>query len=231
MYSMDKYLYAGICLQNGRPSNMDSLLLKPRRVDKVDALLAVVCDGVGSLADGGFASGMAVRMLSDWFDNLHDFTNVGANLMSFLLEANLYLVEQAAQGKFDTASTLTVLLLVKNSYYLVHLGDSRIYGHKNGHLSVITKDDTSPEGKLTGYIGRKRDIYPQYHEGDASGMTFLVCSDGFYKRMDADFLLSSMETLGESKKDLSNAANILAQHVIDQGEKDNITLALLRVLY
>ena len=228
IFSMDKYLFAGVCLQNARPSNMDSLLLKPKRVAGEEAVLSVVCDGVGSLVDGGFASGMAVRLLGDWFNGIDSAENIGAKLMDFLYNANVYLVDQAEKRNIETASTISALLLIGNTYYVVHLGDSRIYSHTKGSLSLITKDDSSPEGKLTGYIGRKRDIYPQYYEGDAAGKMFLLCSDGFHKRMDADFLVQYMDSLGISKKDLDNAGAELTQQVIDKGERDNITLALIR---
>ena len=207
---------------------MDSLLLKQKIVADEYSMLAVVCDGVGSLADGGYASGMAVRMLGDWFNSQDCADGIGTKLMDFLHKANLYLVEQAETRNIKTASTFSALLLFGNYYYITHIGDSRIYFHVNGKLSLITKDDTSPEGKLTGYIGRKRDICLQYYEGDATGKTFLLCSDGFHKRMDADFLKAYMDSLGSSKNDLNIAAATLTKQVIDKGERDNITLALIR---
>ena len=68
--SSTAYLYDGMSLQNKRKSNMDSLLLKERRIDGQNVYLAVVCDGVGSLENGGFAAATAVRLLSDWFDSV-----------------------------------------------------------------------------------------------------------------------------------------------------------------
>jgi len=44
---------------------MDSLLLTEKRISGVPSLLAVVCDGVGSMADGAFASVETVRMLNE----------------------------------------------------------------------------------------------------------------------------------------------------------------------
>ena len=60
-----EFVYDGICLQNGREANMDSLLLTEKRISGVPSLLAVVCDGVGSMADGAFASVETVRMLNE----------------------------------------------------------------------------------------------------------------------------------------------------------------------
>ena len=54
-------LYDGISLQNQRPVNMDSLLMKERAIDGRSVCMAVVCDGVGSMTDGAFAASSAVR--------------------------------------------------------------------------------------------------------------------------------------------------------------------------
>lgn len=228
---MEKYLFAGVSLQNRRATNMDSLLIKPSRINKEDSLLAVVCDGVGSLNDGGYASGMAARMLGDWFEKLKFIEDIGTGLKDFISELNLNLIEQAEQKTKDTASTLSALILIKNKYIIVHLGDSRIYSYTNNCLTLLTKDDISEEGKLTAYIGRNRQIYPQYYDGDAEGKTFLLCSDGLYKRMDEYYLSNLMESMGNTKEDLQNVIELLPQHVIDRGEKDNITIALIKGMF
>jgi serine/threonine protein phosphatase PrpC len=65
------YLFDGVSLKNGRETNMDSLLLTARKINKTPTLLAVLCDGVGSMADGAFASIESVRLLNDWFSGLY----------------------------------------------------------------------------------------------------------------------------------------------------------------
>ena len=47
--------------------NQDSLSLQHVRLGNGSAVLAVVCDGIGSLARGEEASGIAVRCLTQWF--------------------------------------------------------------------------------------------------------------------------------------------------------------------
>ena len=221
------YLFSGVSLQNGRQSNMDSLFLKRGQITKQDALLAVVCDGVGSLSDGAYASGIAARMLNEWFDSVKTFERIGLKMRDAILEINANIIVSAKRQDMDTASTLSALLLLEENYYIVHIGDSRIYCYEDGALSTLTSDDVSESGKLTAYIGKKEDIFLQYSEGDASDKTFLVCSDGLYKRMDLEFMAEKMKLW--NKQSSGETIEILSKFVIGRGEQDNISLALVKI--
>jgi serine/threonine protein phosphatase PrpC len=222
-----KYLYNGISLQNGRKSNMDSLFLKHGSIGKKNALLSVVCDGVGSLADGAFSSRAAIQMLNEWFSNTASIDCIGLSMRDAILAINTRIIFEAKEKDMDTASTLSALLLVENRYYIAHIGDSRIYCCQGETLSILTRDDVSKSGKLTAYIGRIENIFIQYAEGLAVGKTFLVCSDGLYKRMDMDFLITKMKSF--CRQSLDEAVEDLPQYVIEHGEQDNISLALARI--
>lgn len=221
------YLYNGISLQNKRQSNMDSLLLKSGRISDKDALLVVVCDGVGSLRDGAFASGTAVRMLSEWFGRETNTDRIGLRMRDAILEINAYIMLEAKRKKMNTASTLSALLLIKDVYYIAHVGDSRIYSYEGDLLSVLTNDDVSESGKLTACIGQTENIVLQYSEGLAAGKIFLLCSDGLYKRMDPNFIVTKMKI--ENKRSLKESVEALTQYVINIGERDNISLALVKI--
>ena len=220
------YLFDGVSLQNGRQSNMDSLLLKSRLIAGKNAMLAVVCDGVGSLAEGAFASGTAVVMLGKWFDQLQAAERIGLIMRDTILGINSYIMMEANNNNYNTASTLSAILLVENDFYIVHIGDSRVYCYSGNGLSALTSDDVSQSGKLTGYIGKRDDIFLQYLEGAADGKVFLVCSDGLYKLMDEGFMASKMEM--RTKRSMKEAVKVLPQYVIERGELDNITFAIVQ---
>ena len=223
-----KYLFRGVSLKNMRQTNMDSLLLKSRRIIKSNAMIAVVCDGVGSLTDGGFASAMAVRLLIEWFSSVNSTNHIGLRMRDAVYLINARIISESKQKNLETASTLSALLLIEHNYYITHLGDSRIYCYedKTDALSILTNDDVSESGKLSAYIGKTEDIFLQYSEGTAIGKTFLVCSDGLYKRMDAEFMTNNLKTWNAKAKDKS--LNALSQYVIERGERDNISLALIK---
>ena len=221
-----KYFYNGVSLQNNRQINMDSLLLKSRRIGDKDAMLAVVCDGVGSLADGGYASGTAVRLLNEWFGGETLTARAGIRIRDIILDINAYVIKEAANHNIDTASTLSALFLVDDYFYIAHIGDSRIYSYGDGLLKVLTNDDVSESGELTAYLGKRADIFMQCYEGAAPGKIFMVCSDGLYKKMDAGQIIEKM--LDWDKRPHDAPVNSLARYVIERGERDNITLALIK---
>ena len=222
------YLFTGTSLRNKRQSNMDSLLLKCGYIDKKSAALAVICDGVGSLSGGAFASGTAAQMLNEWFHNCTTTDRIGLNMRDAILTINSHVITEARQRNIETASTLTALLLVESDYCIVHIGDSRVYSYDSDGLSVLTNDNISESGKLTACIGKTESFFLQYSEGSASEKAFLVCSDGLYNRMDLDYLVSVIKTW--SKRTLNEPTESLPNHVIKRGEHDNISFALVKLL-
>lgn len=206
---------------------MDSLLLKHRLINGKRALLAVVCDGVGSLAKGAFASGAAARMLNEWFDTILMAERIGLKMRDVILEINIHIISESRQKNINTASTLSALLLLDESYCVAHIGDSRIYSYEKGMLTLLTHDDVSETGRLTACIGQTDNIVLQYSEGNAIGKVFLVCSDGLYKRMNTDFLTAKLKI--QNKHDLNNSLKALVQYAIEQGEKDNISIAMVKI--
>ena len=222
-----RYAFDGISLQNKRPSNMDSLLLTQRLIQDTPALLAVVCDGVGSLADGAVAAGTVARMLSDWFGRVDTAERLGLRLRDAILDINAHILAESKAQNYATASTLSALLLVDSGFTIAHIGDSRVYCLENDALSVLTNDDISETGKLTACIGRSEEIFLHYSEGRADGKTFLLCSDGLYKRMDSAFMAAKLRE--QKKKAFKECLGVLPQYVIERGEHDNITLALVKI--
>lgn len=224
---MQDHIYTGLSLQNKRASNMDSLLLKRRRIGGRDALLAVVCDGVGSMRDGAFASGTAARELGSWFDALPDPDRAGLRMRDRVLDINAAIVQEAERRGFRTASTLSAVLFLGRQYHIVHVGDSRIYLHDGHTMTRLTSDDVSETGALTGYIGQRSGMVLQYLEGDAGGRVFLVCSDGLYKRVDEGTL--SAYVRADSQRAADNSIQMLCRCAVERGETDNITAALIKI--
>jgi serine/threonine protein phosphatase PrpC len=117
--------------------------------------------------------------------------------------------------------------LLEGNYYIAHIGDSRIYCYENETLAALTSDDVSESGKLTAYIGRNDGIFLQYFEGEAIGKTFLLCSDGLYKRMDVEVMAAQMKRW--NKETIEEPIETLPKFVIERGERDNISLAFVKI--
>lgn len=222
-----QYIYDGISLKNGRPTNMDSLGILEREIDGRHALLAVVCDGVGSLEKGGYAAAEATKGIIRWFSDLTSTERVQIRMREKLLELNRRILGDSASMGMETATTLSALLLVEQKYYIAHVGDSRIYLYRNGRMRQMTRDDVSETGALTSCIGYDDSPMIYCGQGQLEEDIFLLCSDGMYKRMDGEYLLSQMQIKNE--KNIRTSIENLARHAAEMGEKDNITIAIVKI--
>lgn len=215
----------GISLKNKRPNNMDRLLLCENTVADMRLFLAAVCDGVGSTRDGAYAAEQALKMLQNWFYSLKDTESLGLHFLLGMKKINMGLSEQILCQQLEAATTFSGILLAKDRYYLVHAGDSRIYGWKNGCIEQLTQDCISEWGALCSYLGRKKSADFLYSEGRNCYQKYLLCTDGLYKRMDMAFLNEQLSH--NSKRNIQKTLKQMANAVIVKGEKDNITAALV----
>lgn len=219
------YFNEGISIQNRRAVNMDSLLLKKRIVQGTRLYLAVICDGVGSLEDGAYAAASTVRMLDNWFENLEETDQLGPRLRDYASNINLAVLTAAQKRQMKTACTLSCILLNDNQYHVIHVGDSRVYLYEHKKLRQLTPDQVR-EGRIYSAVGHKKEMETFYMEGTChEEQKFLICSDGLYKRMQPEHLIEAMQKV--TRWNMKKILNQLVEYVIDQGEQDNISAALL----
>lgn len=221
----EKWRCRGLSIQNQRLSNMDCILFRQRSTAQGAALLAVVCDGVGSTRDGAFAATYCAASLAQWFHQAETL-RLGLDLRDQVLALNEKILLQAKAEGLDTATTLSALLLMEEQYVTVHIGDSRIYYHNGKELIQLTQDDNSSQGKLTGCIGRWQNILPHYGEGTAEDGVFLLCSDGLYKCLSREVLaLEVARSFGRSQR---RVLKRLSREAIAAGSRDNISVILVQ---
>ncbi len=220
---MNSFFFDGVSIRNGRKTNMDSLMIKEKTMLDRKLCIAVICDGIGSLSDGAFASAQAVSELGEWFDLQTDTVRIGLRMRDAVQRADLRISEAAARLGLRTGTTLSALLLDGESYYVVHVGDSRIYSVGDGGLETLTVDQVN-NGRLTSCVGRG-DATVFYNEGRCGEGRFLLCSDGLYKRMD-DALLEQ-ELRSTERRGCKRTIQRLADYVTERGETDNVSLAIV----
>lgn len=129
--------------------------------------MALVCDGVGGMEMGEFASSTIVWRFADWFENdlldqveqvfsrgnrpqkqgdderaLPPFERIGVMFENFLERVHSQLNGYAQEQGVSFGSTFTGMLVLEHEYSLVHVGDSRAYELKNGVIHQITTDHT-----------------------------------------------------------------------------------------
>ena len=91
---MRAFYYDGVCIQNRRKTNMDSVLLKERSISGTEVCLAAVCDGVGSLESGAVASSLAIQTLVDWLNQISTVEQIGFRLLETVYEINRRIVQE-----------------------------------------------------------------------------------------------------------------------------------------
>lgn len=221
---MQTFHYDGICIQNRRKTNMDSLLLKKRVISGQEVCLAAVCDGVGSLKDGAVASSLAIQMLIEWLNHVEAIERIGLALTDTVQTINQAIVRESREKGVRTASTLSVLLLAGKRYYIAHVGDSRIYSYSSVGLRQLTEDQVL-NGKLAVYLGQPNGISVMYGEGNSSDGKFLLCSDGLYKKLNTECIERYCSQA--NKKNIAKVLEKLVQTAVENGELDNISVALV----
>lgn len=220
-----QYCFDGVSEKNCRPSNMDSLIILEKSIGSDYLLLAAVSDGVGSLNRGAFAATALTRGLLGWFSTLNSCDSIVDNLHTEIISINREIYTTSKENQFETAATLSVLLIVNQTYYAFNAGDSRIYMMRNGKLEQITSDDVSPTGALTEYIGFEFPPNLNFYQGDAQSALFMLCSDGLYKKMDYAYLCDQLKACTETN--IGNRIDSLVCYAAEQGERDNITIAVI----
>ena len=239
-----------------KSTNQDSLLVKVAQTNLGKVCLCVVCDGMGGLAKGELASATVIRVFERWFEQ--DFPAMLSRGFSpdelklqwdnIVLEQNRVLSQHAARNGTRMGTTIVALLIIRNEYYIMNVGDSRAY-MLNHQLNLMTKDQTFVQYELDlGHItweeaqnhpqrnvllqcvGASEVVTPDFYTGPVyPDCVFALCSDGFrhvitpeeiYERFNP-MVLRNEQTMKEN-------AVYLTELNKGRREVDNISVALVR---
>lgn len=236
-------------------TNQDSVLIKHVSTDIGEVLMAIVCDGMGGLAKGELASATVIRAFSKWFDEElpYELKNlnmqvIGSKWTLQLKELNSKILEYSKnQGGTGMGTTFSGILFIDNQYMFAHVGDSRIY-RIDSSMTQLTTDQTfvareisrgtiTPEQAKTDKrrnlllqcVGASKTVEPQVVYGQAEKGAYMICSDGFRHEIDEDEMYESLNPINLMNKDaMHNNARYLIEQVKKRGEKDNISVVLIK---
>jgi protein phosphatase len=128
-----------------RDYQQDALYVTPSKIlasNKKTRLLALVCDGMGGMADGGKASRTAVQMMVQGYKNVEREPNL--NIPEFFRQAILAIDRVIAEfpkenGK-GSGTTMVACIVEGRQLYWASVGDSRIYIIRNHEIYQVTRD-------------------------------------------------------------------------------------------
>ena len=178
------------------------------------------------------------------------FALLADDIEEIILEQNKSIFQYGQEKKIRLGTTLTAMLLVDNEYCIAQIGDSRAYVAKQG-LVQLTKDQSLIEeeiqkGKISREeakqdkrrniilqcIGAKEQVKPVFTVGIVEKESnYFLCSDGFVHCLNEGEMLDLMKP--SNINSIIQAKNVLErgiQTVKERGEKDNISVVLLKVI-
>lgn len=220
-----------------------------RRAQNEDALLAdadlgvfAVADGIGGEPGGAIASSLALDAIEEFFRRAPDGPR-DAEIVSEQLQVAVRLahrrVVDAASGPYARMGTTLASAVVCGDYLVrAHVGDSRVYRHRDGKLELLTIDHSVrqrlavvPEmyapfmDALTRALTPRCDARPDVAITTLEpGDTILLCTDGVYRALGDEHL---GRLLGRRWRE---PAHVLVRAALAAGGRDNATAVLVRCL-
>lgn len=237
-------------------TNQDSALIETADTDNGKVLFAVVCDGMGGLALGEVASAVLINAFSDWFENQFPYIlqrgfmagELQSEWEALVKDVNKKIGDYGDLKNVRLGTTLVALLIVNGKYYIINVGDSRIYKIKEALLQM-TRDQTFvqrelDEGRITyeeslvhpqrnvllQCVGASDVINPEFVSGNCEeDTTYLICTDGFRHVITNAELYSNLRPeLLQDEQQMQQILMKLTEMNKERMENDNITSVLVR---
>ena len=207
--------------------------------------LLIVADGMGGHQAGEVASKMAADIISREYFKQSGNNSIEKNLAKVFAFANKTIFEKASSQKTynGMGTTCTALVVIDQTVYFAHVGDSRAYVQKGNSIMQITEDHTYVQelvnsgditveeaavhpkrNILTNAMGTKPDL--RIDTGKCSfnfenNDRLLICSDGLYDYLNDKELQEILQN-----NLLKNAAEYMVQEAKARGGHDNITVVI-----
>jgi protein phosphatase len=239
----------------------------------------VVCDGMGGAAGGEVASHIAAEtFLAHLSPNGTQPSRMQSRINSAVQAANTAIYEQARKTPSLSGMGTTLVALfhspivargeetgVKKSsrnhtnarstdpptLWLVHVGDSRCYQLRRGHLKLLTRDHSLVEEQvragqitpeqaaespmrnlITRAVGAQGTVEPEIHgHRPLVGDLYLLTSDGLTRELGDEDLSTVLRSVPEDPdmRDLHKTCKQLVDLANERGGGDNITVMLVAV--
>lgn len=198
----------------------------------IKGALIAVADGVSGNAGGGEASEMTVRtVLADYYAT-PDTWETNASLDKVLNAANRWVLAQAVARKdlAGMATTISLMVLRGQRYYLAHVGDTRIYRLRQNELTLLTTDHVwdRPDMRhvLTRAVGLDKHLTVDFAEGALeAGDLFALMSDGVWDVLSQKDLHKGLNAFNDTQM----IAEHLTKKAISLGGQDNATAIIVKI--
>lgn len=195
--------------------------------------LIAVADGMGGHKGGEYASEIvltemnkAVRALTnDW-----PITELKSYFKEKITAIHSKLLDEGSKNtdKIGMGSTFVGILFFQDSYFLLNVGDSRLYRFREGiltqfsrdhSLSEMTNNPDAPKNIIVNSFGAGEKIFFDFEDISTRILykdILLLCSDG----LSGELADEEIETILSQPQSIEN----LLKQAMDHGGKDNISI-------
>ncbi len=239
-------IYGATDIGTMRNNNQDAFL---NTVLSQNAVLSVVCDGMGGANAGNIASELAVNSITDYIKRSFspDIKSATAKnlLISAIETANAEIFEQASKNSelSGMGTTAVVVLIVGNVIYLAHVGDSRAYLITENEVAQLTRDHsivqtliekghlTAEEARfhpkrnvITRAIGTQPVVEIDFNEIEVSNGVVILCTDGVSNVVQADEIFATVNV-----KSIELIPEYLVNLANERDSGDNVTVSAISI--
>ena len=216
--------------------------------NKQGAVIAVVCDGVGSHSNAAYSSNYIVATLEkEWHDlTFANFNNMKNWLYDRIEKLNTELYTKSKDNQKKMGTTIVAVAIFDNQVVVYNIGDSSAYAlTKDNVMTVVTVEDsfvgalisagaiTEEEAKshpekhvLTQALATRDNINLHTFIDDLNNYDyFLLCSDGLTNMIEKEEIQNIVRN-----DELSIAVNKLIDKCVERGGVDNISVAIIKNL-
>lgn len=225
-----------------RKVNQDSIVCRKLEQKKNSFAVVAVCDGIGGLERGEVASEIISECINETFEQITEWIEIdSANSDVIILhikdavdEANERLYNYRIANGVQMGTTMSLLIIIRDMYYIIQVGDSRTYLYRDGFLQQLTVDASVSmmiNGKmkayLDNYMGKDINVWYTISEGMVMPEDlFIVCCDGFYHQLKTEDLIFNRREFYSVER-ANKKCKELVHEMMKRGERDNISVGMI----
>lgn len=237
-------------------NNQDSVSVKVINTAAGRMAFGILCDGMGGLAEGEVASAEVIRAFDEWVRKelpalssgpIEDYV-IRQQWEKIIIDENEKIKAYGGRRGIKLGTTVSAILLTQSRYYIVNVGDTRVYELTYG-IQQITNDQTfvarevslghmteeeaehdDRRSILLQCVGASEEVYPDFFFGDVQNdAVYMLCCDGFRHEISKEEMYQMLQPAALLSQDAMNANSLALIELNKQRrERDNITVALIR---